>query len=59
VWGGGLLTATADRPGDLDFAGGTVVHLNAGIAGLVGAYVIGKRRAMAAKTSRLTICRSP
>ncbi len=29
--------------GALDFAGGTVVHLNAGIAGLVGAYVIGKR----------------
>lgn len=27
----------------LDFAGGTVVHINAGIAGLVGAYVIGKR----------------
>jgi ammonium transporter, Amt family len=44
VWGGGFLTPTADRPGVLDFAGGTVVHLNAGIAGLVGAYVIGKRR---------------
>lgn len=29
--------------GALDFAGGTVVHLNAGIAGLVGAYVIGQR----------------
>jgi Amt family ammonium transporter len=29
--------------GALDFAGGTVVHINAGIAGLVGAYVIGKR----------------
>lgn len=27
----------------LDFAGGTVVHINAGIAGLVGAYVVGKR----------------
>ena len=27
----------------LDFAGGTVVHINAGIAGLVGAYVLGKR----------------
>jgi ammonium transporter, Amt family len=44
VWGGGFLTATADRPGVLDFAGGTVVHLNAGVAGLVAAYVIGKRR---------------
>jgi Amt family ammonium transporter len=39
VWGGGFL-ATA---GILDFAGGTVVHLNAGIAGLVAAYVVGKR----------------
>ncbi len=29
--------------GALDFAGGTVVHINAGIAGLVGAYVVGKR----------------
>ena len=29
--------------GALDFAGGTVVHINAGVAGLVGAYVIGKR----------------
>ena len=29
--------------GALDFAGGTVVHINAAIAGLVGAYVIGKR----------------
>ena len=29
--------------GGLDFAGGTVVHINAGIAGLVGAYVVGKR----------------
>ena len=35
----GLLNAQ----GALDFAGGTVVHINAGIAGLVGAYVIGKR----------------
>jgi Amt family ammonium transporter len=29
--------------GALDFAGGTVVHINAGVAGLVGAYMIGKR----------------
>ncbi len=29
--------------GALDFAGGTVVHINAGVAGIVGAYVIGKR----------------
>jgi Amt family ammonium transporter len=39
VWGGGFL-ATA---GVLDFAGGTVVHINAGIAGLVCALVLGKR----------------
>ncbi|MGE0580757.1 MAG: ammonium transporter [Steroidobacteraceae bacterium] len=31
------------RQGALDFAGGTVVHINAGIAGLVGALVVGKR----------------
>jgi ammonium transporter, Amt family len=29
--------------GALDFAGGTVVHINAGVAGIVGAYVLGKR----------------
>jgi Amt family ammonium transporter len=39
VWGGGWL---ADL-GAKDFAGGTVVHVNAGIAGLVGALVVGKR----------------
>jgi ammonium transporter, Amt family len=40
VWGvGGWLR----NLGALDFAGGTVVHINAGVAGLVGAYVIGKR----------------
>ena len=31
------------KDGALDFAGGTVVHINAGVAGLVGAYVVGKR----------------
>ena len=40
VWGpGGYLL----EDGALDFAGGTVVHINAGIAGLVGAYMVGKR----------------
>ena len=40
VWGaGGYLL----NKGALDFAGGTVVHINAGVAGLVGAYVLGKR----------------
>jgi len=40
------VTATAGyiwQMGALDFAGGTVVHINAGIAGLVGAFVLGKR----------------
>ncbi len=40
VWGGGFLSAD----GVLDFAGGTVVHINAGIAGLVAAIMIGKRK---------------
>jgi ammonium transporter, Amt family len=44
VWGGGFLTTSADKAGTLDFAGGTVVHLNAGTAGLVAACVIGKRK---------------
>ncbi|SHE82697.1 ammonium transporter (TC 1.A.11) [Lampropedia hyalina DSM 16112] len=39
IWGGGLLA----EDGALDFAGGTVIHINAGIAGLVGAYMLGKR----------------
>ena len=40
VWGsGGYLLGK----GALDFAGGTVVHINAAVAGLVGAYVVGKR----------------
>ena len=40
VWGGGFL----GRDGVIDFAGGLVVHLSAGTAGLVAAYVVGKRR---------------
>jgi Amt family ammonium transporter len=40
VWGGGWLGGM----GALDFAGGTVVHINAGIAGLVAALVLGKRK---------------
>ncbi len=40
VWGGGWL---GDK-GVLDFAGGTVVHINAGIAGLVAALVLGPRK---------------
>ncbi len=43
-----LATVTANAgwlwaKGALDFAGGTVVHINAGVAGLVGAYLVGKR----------------
>jgi len=39
VWGGGFLSDA----GVLDFAGGTVVHINSGIAGLVAALVLGRR----------------
>ncbi|MDE0926015.1 MAG: ammonium transporter [Methylophilaceae bacterium] len=40
VWGTGGYLLDA---GALDFAGGTVVHINAAVAGLVGAYMVGKR----------------
>ena len=40
VWGGGWLA----KMGALDFAGGTVVHVNAGVAALVAALAVGKRR---------------
>jgi len=40
VWGNGFLA----KLGALDFAGGTVVHINAGVAGLVGAIMLGKRK---------------
>jgi Amt family ammonium transporter len=43
---GAAATATAGylwQMGALDFAGGTVVHINAGVAGLVGAFMVGKR----------------
>ena len=42
VWGGGFLGAM----GVMDFAGGTVVHINAGIAGLVCALVLPKRKGL-------------
>lgn len=41
VWGGG---GWLGNKGILDFAGGTVVHINAGIAGLIAAIVLGKRK---------------
>tara|TARA_B100000949_G_scaffold234372_1_gene253246 strand:- start:12292 stop:13494 length:1203 start_codon:yes stop_codon:yes gene_type:complete len=40
IWGEGLL----DYLGELDFAGGTVIHVNAGVAGLVLALILGKRK---------------
>ena len=40
VWGGGLL----HHLGSIDFAGGNVVHISSGLAGLVLALVVGKRR---------------
>ena len=40
VWGGGFLGSA----GVLDFAGGTVVHINAGVAGLVCDIIVGKRK---------------
>jgi Amt family ammonium transporter len=44
VWGGGFLGDW----GVLDYAGGTVVHINAGVAGLVCALVLGKRKGFGA-----------
>jgi len=41
VWGGGWL---GSKFAILDFAGGTVVHINAGVAGLVACLVLGKRK---------------
>ncbi len=51
VWGGGFLA----KLGALDFAGGTVVHINAGIAALIGAIMLGKRREAVLKPSNLTL----
>jgi len=47
VWGGGLLGAAGITEAisvPIDFAGGTVVHINAGIAGLVLAVILGRRK---------------
>src|SRR5690606_36122763 len=40
VWGGGLLA----NAGVLDFAGGNVVHINAGVSALVASLILGKRK---------------
>jgi Amt family ammonium transporter len=45
IWGNGFL----QKMGVMDFAGGIVVHLNAGVAGLVAAYVLGSRRGYGAE----------
>jgi ammonium transporter, Amt family len=49
VWGNGFLA----QWGALDFAGGTVVHINAGVAGLVGALILGKRKDSTYKPNNL------
>lgn len=45
IWGGGFLK----EEGVLDFAGGTIVHINAGVAGLVACLVVGKRKGYGAE----------
>jgi len=55
VWGGGLLGADGITSGistPIDFAGGTVVHINAGIAGFVLAIVLGKRKGFGKEAMR-------
>ncbi|WP_102509017.1 ammonium transporter [Sanguibacter massiliensis] len=66
VWGGGLLSGSKDgiaakifgvvdgaaAVAPVDFAGGTVVHINAGIAGLVLALLIGKRKGFGTEPMR-------
>lgn len=47
IWGSGFLSDA----GELDFAGGTVIHVNAGVAGLVLALVLG-RRSLAKRTNK-------
>ncbi|MEU2199438.1 ammonium transporter [Isoptericola sp. NPDC019482] len=55
VWGGGLLSADGPFGGiaaPIDFAGGTVVHINAGVAALVLALVVGKRKGFGSEPMR-------
>jgi Amt family ammonium transporter len=55
VWGGGLLSGDgpfASIAEPIDFAGGTVVHINAGVAALVLVLIIGKRRGFGAEPMR-------
>ena len=50
VWGGGWL----GNDGALDFAGGTVVHINSGVAGLIAAYMLGKRMGLGKESMHIT-----
>ncbi|WP_402467726.1 ammonium transporter [Isoptericola aurantiacus] len=55
VWGGGLLSGDgpfADIAAPIDFAGGTVVHINAGAAALVLALIVGKRKGFGTEPMR-------
>ncbi len=55
VWGGGILSGSgwfAGIAAPIDFAGGTVVHINAGVAALVLALVIGKRTGFGSEVKR-------
>ena len=47
VWGGGLMA----QMGVLDFAGGSVVHINAGVAGLIACLMLGKRKEFSLKAN--------
>ena len=51
IWGGGFLA----KKGVIDFAGGIVVHLTAGIAALVGCLILGKRKEPVLVPSNLTL----
>ena len=51
VWGGATGFFGLGEDGALDFAGGTVVHVNAGIAALVATFVLGKRQGYPGKIS--------
>ena len=55
VWGGGFL----QQMGAIDFAGGTVVHINAGISALVMAIMLGKRERITGSVTRLLRITSP
>ena len=55
VWGNGFLA----KLGALDFAGGTVVHINAGIAALIGALFLGKRVRQDLKPNNLVFTAIP